>query len=116
MDFEKYTDRARSVVQAAQGIALSSNHQQFTPEHVLKALLDDESSLAGNLIKAAGGRADRAADAVDQALAAMPKVEGGEGKIYLAPQTAKLFQAAQTGAQKADDQYVTAERLLQACP
>ena len=40
MNFDKYTERARGFVQAAQGIALRENHQQFTPEHLLKALID----------------------------------------------------------------------------
>lgn len=114
MDFERYTDRARSIIQAAQGLALKSSHQQFTPDHILRALLDDEAGLASNLIKTAGGRIRQVSDAVDQALAALPRVEGGEGKLYLAPQTAKVLTAAEEAAQKAGDQFITAERLLQA--
>ncbi|MBO6729048.1 MAG: ATP-dependent chaperone ClpB [Maricaulis sp.] len=114
MDFENYTDRARSIIQAAQGLALKSSHQQFAPEHILKALLDDETGLAGNLIQAAGGRLRQVQDAVDQALDAMPKVEGGQGKLYLAPQTAKVFGAADDAAKRAGDQFVSAERILQA--
>jgi ATP-dependent Clp protease ATP-binding subunit ClpB len=114
MDFERYTDRARSIIQAAQGLALKSSHQQFAPEHILKALLDDESGLTGNLIAAAGGRLRQVQDAVDQALTALPKVEGGEAKLYLQPATAKILEAAESAAQKAGDQFVTAERMLQA--
>jgi ATP-dependent Clp protease ATP-binding subunit ClpB len=113
MDFESYTDRARSIVQAAQGLAVKSSHQHFTTEHVLRALLDDETGLAGNLIKAAGGRVREVSDGVDTALAGTPKVEGGGGKLYLAPETARFFDAAQEASKKAGDQYVTAERLLQ---
>ncbi|WP_300528269.1 ATP-dependent chaperone ClpB [Maricaulis sp.] len=113
MDFETYTDRARTIVQAAQGLALKSSHQQFAPEHILRALLDDETGLASNLIQAAGGRIRQVSDAVDQALAALPKVEGGEGKLYLAPATARVFQAAEDAAKKAGDQFVSAERILQ---
>ena len=58
MNIENFTDRARTVLQAAQGGALKRKHQHFTPEHLLNALLEDESGLAGNLIKAAGGRPD----------------------------------------------------------
>ncbi|MBR9824647.1 MAG: ATP-dependent chaperone ClpB [Alphaproteobacteria bacterium] len=114
MDFENYTDRARSILQAAQGLALKSGHQQFAPEHVLRALLDDETGLSNNLIQSAGGRVRQVSDAVDQALAAMPKVEGGQGKLYMVPQTAKLFEAAEEASKKAGDQFVSAERLLQA--
>ena len=113
MDFETYTDRARSIIQAAQGLALKSNHQQFAPEHVLRALMDDDTGLAGNLVSAAGGKPGDVIQALDAVLAATPKVEGGEGKLYLAPLTAKLFAGAEEAAKRAGDQYVTAERLLQ---
>jgi ATP-dependent Clp protease ATP-binding subunit ClpB len=114
MDFENYTDRARAIIQSAQGLALKSDHQQFAPEHLLRALLDDEAGLANNLIKAVGGRIRQVSDGADQSLAAIPRVQGGEGKLYLNPQTAKVLQATDDVAEKAGDQFVTAERLLQA--
>ena len=56
MDFQKYTDRAQGFVQSAQSLALREGHQQFTPEHLLKVLLDDPEGLASGLIDRAGGR------------------------------------------------------------
>src|ERR671919_765362 len=113
MDFEKYTERARGFVQSAQGLALRSGHQRFVPEHLLKVLLDDSEGLAGNLIRAAGGDPKRALDATEASLARLPKVEGsGAGQLYLAPETARLFEQAEKIAQKAGDSYVTVERLL----
>src|SRR5450631_4224153 len=113
MDFEKYTERARGFVQAAQNLALREGHQQFTPEHVLKVLLDDEEGLASGLIRKAGGRPEEALTAAAQALAKMPKVSGGgSGQLYMAAGTARLFDQAQKLADKAGDSYVTAERLL----
>ncbi|MFQ5564322.1 MAG: ATP-dependent chaperone ClpB [Parvularculaceae bacterium] len=114
MQFENYTDRARGLVQAAQGIALRENHQQFTPEHLLKALLDDQEGLAANLIRAAGGRPEAALAATNEALAKLPKVEGASGQIYLAPPTAKVFAAAEELAKKAKDSFVSIERILTA--
>src|SRR5229473_1435486 len=97
MDFEKYTDRARGFVQSAQSLALREGHQQFAPEHILKVLLDDPEALA----------------AVEASLAKLPKVSGaGGGQLYLAPATARVFDAAQKAAEKAGDGYVTVERLL----
>jgi len=55
MNFERYTDRAKGFLQSAQGLALRENHQQYTPEHLLKVLLDDEEGLAAGLIARAGG-------------------------------------------------------------
>jgi ATP-dependent Clp protease ATP-binding subunit ClpB len=114
MQFENYTDRARGLVQAAQTIALRENHQQFTPEHLLKALLDDTEGLAANLIRAAGGKPEVALQLTDEALAKLPQVEGGGGQIYMAAPTAKVFAAAEEIGKKAGDKFVTAERLLTA--
>src|SRR5215469_1472977 len=113
MNFEQYTERSRGFVQSAQGLALRSGHQRFTPEHLLKVLLEDEQGLAQNLIRAAGGAPERALSLVDQALAKLPKVEGaGAGQIYLAPETARVFDAAEKAAAKAGDKFVTAEIML----
>ena len=113
MEFEKYTDRSRGFVQAAQNLALGSNHQRLQPEHLLKILLDDREGLAAGLIRAAGGDPAKALQAVDAELAKVPKVEGsGAGQIYLAPEMARLFQQVEELADKSGDSYVTAERLL----
>ena len=113
MNLEKYTERARGFVQSAQSLALREGHQQFTPEHVLKVLLDDEEGLAAGLIDRAGGNSREALREVESALAKLPKVEGsGAGQLYLAPTTARLFDNAEKIAQKAGDLFVTVERLL----
>ncbi|MGO9673994.1 MAG: Clp protease N-terminal domain-containing protein, partial [Methylocella sp.] len=113
MNFEKYTDRARGFVQSAQSLAMREGHQQFTPEHLLKVLLDDEQGLAAGLIDKAGGRARDALVATDLALAKLPKVEGsGAGQVHVTPPLARLFDNAEKIAEKAGDSYVTVERLL----
>ena len=112
MDFENYTERARGFVQAAQTVALRENHQQFVPEHLLKALLDDREGLAANLIRAAGGDPARALKATDLALGKLPRVQGGQGQIYLGPETARVLDSAGKLAGKAGDSFVTVERLL----
>ena len=114
MNLDKFTDRARGFVQAAQTIALREDHQKFLPEHLLKALLDDSEGLAGNLIAAAGGDAATALAGVDAALAKVPKVTGGGDNIYLDGQTAKVLAEAEKLAQKARDSFVPVERLLTA--
>jgi ATP-dependent Clp protease ATP-binding subunit ClpB len=112
MNFEQYTERARGFIQSAQTGALAAGNQQFTPEHLLKVLLDDEEGLAAGLIERAGGRARDALAATERALAALPKVSGGNGQLYLAPPTAKVFETAEKLAKKAGDSFVTVERLL----
>lgn len=113
MDFEKFTERSRGFIQSAQGLALREDHQQFSPEHLLKVLLDDEQGLAAGLIGAAGGDAKAALKAVEAAIGKFPKVEGsGAGQLYMAPALAKVFDQAKTLSEKAGDSFVTAERLL----
>ena len=113
MEFEKYTERSRGFIQAAQGLALRAGHQQITPEHLLKVLIDDEEGLAANLIQAGGGDPARALEAVEAALAKLPKVEGsGAGQAYLGGDLARVFERAEKLAEKAGDSFVTAERLL----
>jgi len=113
MDIEKFTERARGFIQSAQGLALRSNNQVFKPEHLLKVLIDDEEGLAARLIRAAGGRPEEVRTNVEAALAKLPRVEGsGAGQIYLAPETARLFDQAEDIAKKAGDSFVTAEILL----
>ncbi|MGH6817436.1 MAG: AAA family ATPase, partial [Methylovirgula sp.] len=113
MNFEKYTERARGFVQSAQSLAVREGNQQFTPEHLLKVLLDDPEGLAGSLIDRAGGNSREAFVETELALGKLPKVEGsGAGQLYIAPATARLFDNAEKIAEKAGDSYVTVERLL----
>jgi ATP-dependent Clp protease ATP-binding subunit ClpB len=112
MDIEKFTERARGFIQSAQSLALREGHQQFTPDHLLKVLIDDEEGLAARLMNAAGGN-DRAVRAgVEAGLAKLPKVQGGNGQVYLAQDTARLLDNAEVVAKKAGDSFVTAEYLL----
>ncbi len=113
MNFEMYTDRARGFVQAAQTIALREGHQQLTPEHLLKALLDDSEGMAAGLIRKAGGDPKAALMALDAALAKRPQVSGGgAGQPVPTRELARVFDQAEKVAEKAGDKYVTAERLL----
>jgi len=113
MEFEKYTERSRGFIQAAQTLASRSSHQQLTPLHILKVLLDDKEGLAANLIAAAGGDAHKALAATEAELAKTPKVGGaGAGQVYMSSETGQMLSQAEEIADKAGDSFVTAERLL----
>jgi ATP-dependent Clp protease ATP-binding subunit ClpB len=113
MNIEKYTERARGFIQSAQSLAVRDGHQQFSSLHVLKVLLDDSEGLAGGLIDRAGGNSRAILKATEEALNKLPKVSGsGAGQIYLAPDMARAFDAAEKAAEKAGDSFVTVERLL----
>jgi ATP-dependent Clp protease ATP-binding subunit ClpB len=113
MNFDKYTDRARGFVQSAQSMALREGHQQFSPEHMLKVLLDDPEGLAAGLIDRSGGNSRQVLRDVETALGKNPKVSGaGAGQVYLSPSLARVFDAAEKAGEKAGDSFVTVERLL----
>jgi ATP-dependent Clp protease ATP-binding subunit ClpB len=113
MDFEKFTERARGFIQAAQTIAMREYNQQITPEHLLKAFLDDEEGAASGLIRMAGGDPAGTKLAVDAAVARIPKVQGaGAGQPNITPDLVRVLDAAQQGAAKAGDEFVAQDRLL----
>ena len=114
MDLSKFTERARGFVQAAQTIATRDSHQRLAPEHLLKALMDDEEGLASNLINASGGTAASVKQAVDVALGKMPKVTGEAAQTYLDGATTRVLAEAEALAKKAGDSFVPVERILMA--
>ena len=114
MDLSKFTERSRGFLQAAQTIAMREEHQKLAPEHILKALMDDDQGLASNLIKRAGGAPQRVVQALDLAVGKIPKVSGDAGQIYMDSQTAKVMDEAEKMAKKAGDSFVPVERLLTA--
>ncbi|HEU0043066.1 ATP-dependent chaperone ClpB [Sphingomonas sp.] len=114
MNLEKFTDRAKGFLQSAQTVAIRNNHQQIAPEHILKALLEDQQGMAAGLIAAAGGDARRATAEVDAALAKLPAVtgSGAQSSPGLANDTVRVLDQAEQVATKAGDSFVTVERLL----
>ena len=114
MNLEKFTERSRGFIQAAQTIAMRESHQRLAPEHLLKALLDDDQGLATNLINAAGGDAGRVLQNVDIALGKLPKVTGDSAQTYMDGTTGKVLAEAEALAKKAGDSFVPVERVLMA--
>ena len=114
MDMEKFTERSRGFLQAAQTIAIREENQRVVPEHLLKALMDDDQGFASNLIARAGGDAAAVKAAVDQAVAKLPRVSGGDGQVYVDPSMVRVLDEAEKLAKKAGDSFVPAERVLTA--
>lgn len=113
MNIEKFTERSRGFLQAASTIALRDYHQQLTPEHLLKALLDDPEGAASGLIRAAGGDPEIVRKANDAALARLPKVQGGgAGQPQATPDLVRALDTAEQDAQRSGDSFVAQDRLL----
>ena len=114
MNLEKFTERSRGFLQAAQTIAIREGHPQLTSEHLLKSLMDDDQGLSTNLIQSAGGSPDRVREAVDQAVEKLPKVSGDSGQPMTDRQLVKVLTEAEKIVTKAGDSFVPVERLLTA--
>ncbi len=114
MNLDKFTDRAKGFLQAAQTVAIRNSHQRITPDHILKALLDDDQGMASGLITAAGGDPRRANAEADAALAKLPSVSGSGAQSApgLDNDAVRLLDQAEQIATKAGDSYVTVERML----
>ncbi|MCK0139928.1 ATP-dependent chaperone ClpB [Aliiroseovarius sp. F47248L] len=114
MDLNKFTERSRGFIQAAQTIAMRENHQRLVPEHLLKALMDDEEGMSANLIRKAGGSPERVRAAVDDSIGKLSKVTGDAAQVYMDNATARVLDEAQKLAKQAGDSFVPVERLLTA--
>ncbi|WP_102226946.1 ATP-dependent chaperone ClpB [Acidimangrovimonas sediminis] len=114
MNLEKFTERSRGFLQAAQTIAMREQNQRLAPEHLLKAFMDDDQGLASNLIKRSGGEPLRVAEAVDLAIGKLPKVSGDAGQVYMDPALGRVLDEAEKIAKKAGDSFVPVERILMA--
>ena len=114
MNLEKFTDRAKGFLQSAQTVAIRMSHQRISPEHLLKALLEDEQGMASGLIKAAGGAPEVALRDTDAALAKVPSVSGSGAQQTpgLDNDAVRVLDSAEQVAAKAGDSFVTVERLL----
>ncbi|MEQ1497758.1 MAG: ATP-dependent chaperone ClpB [Novosphingobium sp.] len=116
MNLEKFTDRAKGFLQSAQTVAVRMSHQRITPEHILKALLEDNEGMAAGLIQRAGGNVRTAQDKVDEALAKIPAVSGSGAQAApgLENDAVRVLDQAEQLSAKAGDSYVSVQRMLQA--
>lgn len=112
MDFEQFSQRSQGFIQSAQSLAVREDHQQITPLHVLKVLLDDKEGLCSGLINSAGGDAKKALKETKASLKKEPKVQGGNAQVFPSQNLLKVFEQASQVAEKAGDSFVTVERLL----
>ena len=113
MNLEKFTERSRGFIQAAQSIAQREDHARLGAEHLLKALLDDKEGLVSNLIVRAGGIPALVVENLDTSLSKIAKVTG-DAQVYLDSTTGKVLTEAEKLAKKSSDSFVPVERILMA--
>ena len=115
MDAQKFTQKTLEAIKNAQNIAIENNNMQITPEHLFYAMLDDEGGLIPNIVEKMGVSHDSVLSATDEAIRKIPGVTGSgrePDKIYVAPETDRIFTAAEKEAQRMKDEYVSVEHLM----
>lgn len=112
MNPEKFTQRSQGMLSAGQTFATHENHQQYTPYHLLKILLDDKEGQVASLINNAKGNVQALSLAVNDELNRLPKVTGSTSQIYLSNDLAKMLEAADKAATKNGDSFISVEMIL----
>lgn len=114
MDFEKLTAKSKDIIEQVIKLAAAHKNQYITPLHLLKVLLDEKDGTIMNLILKSGGNTTAIRDKLETAFAKLPQVAGSSVQSLMSQDFTSVMMAAENLADKANDQYVTVERLLQA--
>jgi ATP-dependent Clp protease ATP-binding subunit ClpB len=115
MEFDKLTEKSKSILQKAQTLAMRNNHQSLEPEHMLKVMLEDEDGLVDRLVQASGANTALLKKATETSISKLPSVSGsGAGGLRISPDLARIIDNALQLAEKSGDKYVTLERIFQA--
>ncbi len=114
MNIERFTQKSQEILQSAQTLALSLNHQKFLPQHLLKAMLQDSEGLVKKLIVNCDANFEIASSETEALIQKVPRVQGSNSQISLSNELALIFVEAEKIASNNGDSFVTVERLFQA--
>ena len=112
MNLEKFTERSREFIQAAQSVALAAEHQRILPLHLLKVILEDEQDFSKNLLGKIGVDHRKLLVEVDRSFDKIPKIKSENSQMFFDTQTLRVLEKAQSLAQKNADKFVPVERIL----
>src|SRR4051812_25655240 len=112
MRFDKLTTKFQQAIADAQSIAIGQDNPFIEPVHLLAALQQQEDGTTASLLSRAGVNVPRLREAVKQALARLPKVEGQGGEVPISRDLNNLLNLADREAQKRKDQFIASEMFL----
>lgn len=112
MNFNNFTIKSQEAIQKALEITRSNGQQAIEPVHILKAVVEEGDSLVKFIFQKIGANVNQLNSMVDNAIAAEPKVSGGEP--YLSRTSNDVLQKSIDIAKKMGDEYVTLEAIIMA--
>ena len=110
MEMDKYTRKSLEVVEKAKEKALEYDNQELTQMHLLAGLLEIDDSLIAKIFEKMGVNVAGAVNAVEDKLARLPKVSGGN--MYAGNNFSKALIQAEKEAKQMGDTYVSVEHLF----
>ena len=110
MEMDKYTRKSLEVVEKAKEKALEYDNQELTQMHLLAGLLEIDDSLIAKIFEKMGVNVTGAVNAVEDKLARLPKVNGGN--MYAGNNFSKALIQAEKEAKQMGDTYVSVEHLF----
>ena len=110
MEMDKYTRKSLEVVEKAKEKALEYDNQELTQMHLLAGLLEIDDSLIAKIFEKMGVNVTGAVNAVEDKLARLPKVSGGN--MYAGNNFSKALIQAEKEAKQMGDTYVSVEHLF----
>ena len=110
MNFNNFTIKSQEVVQKAIDYAKASGQQMIEPEHILKAIISESEPIVNFIFQKTGASLASVKSALDAAIAALPKVSGGD--VALSRESNEALQKAVDYSKKNGDEYVSVEAML----
>ena len=114
MDYEKLTNKSKEVIQDVINLAAQHRHQYITPEHLLQVLIDLKDGTILDLLVKSGGSLIQIRQKLEEALRKLPEVSGQGTQSLMSQEFTRVMLEAEKLADKANDKFVTIERILQA--
>jgi ATP-dependent Clp protease ATP-binding subunit ClpC len=112
MKQERFTELAQEALAASQELVREHQHSQWDVEHILLALLQQEKGLIGEILKELNVDAEAVRQQAVATLEKTPRVTFEAGQIYATPRIAQLLQAANSEADRLQDEFISTEHLL----
>ena len=112
MRMDRLTNRLMQALQDAQSLALSLDHNEMSPWHLLKALLTQSGGSARFLVLSAGGQFDQLLAEVDRALDGLARVANHDGEVRMSQDLARQFNLAEKQSMAQKDAYLSSETVL----
>jgi len=113
MNFDKLTNKAKEAFSGAQQVLERYKHNQLGVEHLLLAMLEDDTSTVARLVDEAGADRAQIRQRLERELAKLPQVSGGgTAQIYISTALDRVMRDAEKVAARMKDEYVAQEHIL----